>query len=97
MRVTIIRDDSTVAVDGVTHAVDLAGMPADVHAVQWYGQAGEVEHSVTVCDHCGARSKKPNQVISDFAPYAGYLDAWKLKAAEAVAEKAKSDAAGPKD
>jgi hypothetical protein len=43
MRVTIIRDDGVVGVDGVFRKVDLAALPDGVRAVQWSGAAGHVE------------------------------------------------------
>lgn len=45
MRLTIIRDMGLVHVDGRGHdELDLSSMPADVHAVQWYGSNGEIEY-----------------------------------------------------
>lgn len=94
MRVTIIKDGNRVSVDGEPYAVDCSGLPADFHALQWDGSRGEVEYRLTVCDHCNARSKKPNEFITDLAPYQTYVDAW--HAAKGVEQKAKADAAGPK-
>lgn len=90
MRVAIIREDNAVNVDGVRYAVDCSTLPADVHAVQWNGVSGEVEYSLVGCDHCGGRSKKPNEFIKDFSPYDGYVHAWaaaKIAAEEAEAAK----------
>lgn len=84
MRVTIIND-GTVYVDGVAHAVRV-DIPAPFHAMQWDGTRGEVEYSVTTCDHCGARSRKPNETISDIAPYQKYVDAWHVAADKAAAD-----------
>lgn len=45
MRLTIIRDMGLVHVDGRGHdELDLSSVPADVHAVQWYGSNGEIEY-----------------------------------------------------
>lgn len=90
MRVTIIRDDSAVVVDGERHQVDVSALPADVHAIQWDGVNGEIEYSLAVCTHCNSRSKKPNEYIKDFAPYAAYVNAW---AAAKLAAEAKTNAA----
>lgn len=43
MRVTVIRDDGVVGIDGVFRKVDLSGMPEDVRAVQWNGESGHTE------------------------------------------------------
>lgn len=88
MRVTIIKDDSTVVVDGVPYVVDCSDLPADLHALQWDGARGEIEYSVMLCEHCGTRSKKNNETISDAAPYQKYLDAWYAAKVEAEAKAA---------
>lgn len=88
MRVVIIKEDDTVIVDGERRTVDCSGLPPDFHALQWYGVSGEIEYATAQCEHCGARSKKANAVISDLAPYQPYVDAWK---------EAKADAAGPEN
>lgn len=97
MRVTIIRDDNTVVVQGERHTVDCSTLPADFHALQWDGASGEVEYRMVKCDHCGGRNKEPNLRISDLAPYQPYIDAWGVAkvaaiAARAAAEKALADA-----
>lgn len=96
MRVTIIKDDHTVIVDGVRLTVDCTDLPAEFHALQWDGASGDVEYRITRCDHCSARTKKGNVLISDLSPYQKYVDAWGVAdaAAKAAAEKAKADAAG---
>src|SRR5690242_16531323 len=76
MRVTIIRETNTVAVGGVAFEVDCSALPADVHAIQWDGESGEVEYSTTRCPHCSARSKKGNAVFTDFSEYQPYVTAW---------------------
>ena len=89
MKVTIIREDDAVYVDGVAHTVDCSTLAPEVHAVQWDGVRGEVEYRVTRCDHCGARTKKGNEIISDFTPYQKYVDAWQVVKSEADAAAAK--------
>lgn len=97
MRVTIIRDDNTVVVQGERHTVDCSTLPTDFHALQWDGASGEVEYRMVKCDHCGGRNKEPNLRISDLAPYQPYIDAWgvaKAEHAEAMANlKASLEAA----
>lgn len=99
MRVVIIKDDSAVNVDGVLQTVDLSDLPADFHALQWDGTSGEVEYRVTRCEHCSARSKKGNVLISDLSPYQKYVDAWGVakataEAAALAAAQEKANAAG---
>lgn len=44
MRVTIIPIDGFVSVDGVGYSgLDLSATDPSIHAVQWYGESGEVE------------------------------------------------------
>lgn len=44
MRLTIIKDDQFVSLDGVhIFGVDTSTMPEAVSAVQWYGTEGEIE------------------------------------------------------
>lgn len=94
MRVTIIKDDNAVLVDGERRTVDCSGLPADFHALQWSGFAGEVEYSATRCDHCGVRAKKGNAIITDVSPYQTYIDAHKAAAiAQYEAELAAATAA----
>ena len=76
MRVTIIIDDNAENIDGERRTVDLSELPADFHVLQWTGNSGEIEHRMTVCDHCGARSKKMNVLTADLSPYQKYIDAW---------------------
>jgi hypothetical protein len=89
MRVTIIKDDNTVGVDGEFYTVDCSTLPADFHALQWQTVRGEVEYRMTRCEHCSARSKKGNVDITDMAPYQPYVDAWHVAKTAADAEKAK--------
>lgn len=44
MRVTIIPVDGFVSVDGEGYSgLDLSSIDSSIHAVQWYGESGEVE------------------------------------------------------
>ena len=97
-QVTIVRDGNgavTVGVNGEHYAV-LASpgfLPATFHALQWYGHsAGELEHKMATCDHCGVRSKKPNETVTDFTPYAPLVDAWQKAKMQAAQERARLEA-----
>lgn len=65
MRVTIIRDDGVVGVDGVFRSVDLSTLPGNVRAVQWNGSTGHIEH-----DEGG------NTPLDDFASFQSFIDLW---------------------
>lgn len=88
MRVTIIRDDNTVIVDGEAHHVDCSTLPTDFHALQWAGDLGEIEYRMLNCAHCGGRSKKQNVTIADMVPYQPYVDGWRVAKATADAARA---------
>lgn len=65
MRLTIIRDDCVVGVDGVFRQVDLSKLPAGVAAVQWSGASGHVEID-----------GKPNESLKDIKAYQPFVDLW---------------------
>ena len=75
-RVTIIRADGAVYVDGVARPVDCSALPTYFHAIQWYPAGppapyGEIEYGTD------AQGRKlPNTRFSDLAPYAVYVQAW---------------------
>ena len=62
MRLIIVPEDSLVIVDGVPVNIDLLGFSEliGVHAVQWYGDKGEVEFKD------GGVS---NSIVTDVSPY----------------------------
>lgn len=97
MRVTIVKDDNAVIVDGTRHTVDCGALPADFHVLQWAGDLGEIEYRMTRCVHCTARTKKGNETISDLSPYQTYVDAWRVADTAAKAEEAAraANVAGP--
>lgn len=68
-RITIIRQDNTVVVDGVGASVDCAELPQYVHAIQWFGTDGWIEFAP---DAGGKRS--PNLKIVEIAPYGFLVD-----------------------
>lgn len=66
MRLTIIRDDNVVIVDGRALSVDLSGLPDNLHAVQWDGLAGHVEYN----------DGTANEKLEDIASWQSVVDAW---------------------
>lgn len=66
MRLTIIRGDNTVIVDGRALSVDLSGLPDNLHAVQWDGLAGHVEYN----------DGTPNEKLEAITAWQAVVDAW---------------------
>lgn len=73
MRLTIIKPDSAVYIDGDARIVDLSTMAANIHAVQWSDDAnkGWIEFAQ---DPFGP--PVPNEDITSRAPYQPYIDEW---------------------
>lgn len=75
MRLTIIPDDSAVGVDEeFFFPIDLSQMDLSIHAVQWYGEYGEIEYKTRLEE--GVLVKPANTVITDVAPYQFAVNAW---------------------
>lgn len=81
MRVTIVKPDNYVAVDGHVLAVDCSSLPEDVHAIVWEGDRGFIQFV-----SAGPTNTKPNEPLKSFAPYRAFVRDW----AEARARKAVS-------
>lgn len=78
MRVTIIRADRTVAVDGRGFGgIDMSVLPETVHAVQWYGTHGDLELRDPVT------GRMDNVGITSLDEFASILMAWERKREEA--------------
>ena len=45
MRLTLIRVDGVIVIDGTKHIVDLSSIDQRIHAVQWYDDQGEIEYA----------------------------------------------------
>jgi len=71
MRLTIIKDDHRVYVDGVSYEIDCSGLPEDFHALQWDDNIGHVEY--VKLPHM--KEHKPNEIITDISAYQTYIDA----------------------
>lgn len=70
MRVTFVVKDRVVVIDGTTIPnIDMSSLPPDLHAMQWYGDSGELEF----VDERGRHVE--NREITDFSPYQGIVDA----------------------
>lgn len=66
MKVTIVRPDNTVIVDGVARNIDCSALPAYLQAVQWDGEQAK-GHLEFVQDGSGAFLL--NQPILSFAQF----------------------------
>ena len=87
MRLTIVADDGAVGINGEFFSqLDLPQLDASVHAVQWYGEYGEVEYKTQLEN--GNLVKPSNQLITDVAPYQFAVDAWNAANAAFIAEEA---------
>jgi hypothetical protein len=83
MRATIVTSDNKVIVDGESQTVDCSPLVAEgKHAVQWYGDYGEVEFVSTFDPEAMRIDRLPNEIITDFAPYQSYVDAWSVEKAK---------------
>jgi hypothetical protein len=89
MRVTIIKDDDMVYVDGLPLRVDCSSLPERFHALQWYGTWGDVEMKDSDGRHVD------NIRIEDMSAYQRQIDAWTKEKAKFDAAQAAALAAAP--
>jgi hypothetical protein len=81
MKLTIVADDKRVGVDGVVfEPIELPQLDPTIHAVQWYGEYGEIEFKTVFAN--GALNRPQNQLITDIAPFQFAVDAWNAKKVE---------------
>jgi len=84
MKLTIVADDGAVGVDGEFFSpLELPQLDSTIHAVQWYGEYGEVEYKTRLEN--GAIVKPANKLITDVTPFQFAIDAWNI-AKRATAE-----------
>lgn len=76
MRLTIIRPDNMVYIDGEAISIDCSTLPADVHAVQWSDDAGKgwIEFEQEPFG-----SPKLNEEIFSRSAYASLISAWEAE------------------
>jgi hypothetical protein len=65
MRVTVIRDDGVVGIDGVFRPVDLSALPAGIRAMQWNGSDGHIEYE-----------EAANTVLENVTAFQPFIDLW---------------------
>lgn len=91
MRLTIIADDMFVSVDGNgCDGVDLSALDASIHAVQWYGNYGEIEYKTQFVD--GSLVKPVNAAITSIDAFSWAVQALNDKLAALAAEQAAIEA-----
>lgn len=84
MKFTIIPDDKTVIIDGLGYSNLEFTIDANIHAVQWYGEFGEIEYKSKISANGFTRAK--NVVIDKYSAFRSPLDAWEsAKQAELIA------------
>lgn len=71
MRLTIIRDDGVVGIDGKFRKVDLSSLPSSIRAVQWNGGTGHVEYD-----------DMSNAEISSITSFQIFIDSWNAAASQ---------------
>lgn len=79
MRLTIVKADDTVGVDGEFYRVDCSSLPADFHALQWADGKGEIEHA-------GLEKPAP-RAVTDLNEFQAVIEAWQAAKAARVAEE----------
>lgn len=86
MKVTIIRDDSVVGIDGVFFTVDLSNLDPSINAIHFNsdhpGHKGNVEFK--------SETNKTNVWLEELGPYHEYVDRWNEQ--KAAREAAAADA-----
>jgi hypothetical protein len=65
MRVTVIRDDGVVGVDGIFRLVDLSALPAGIRAIQWNGSNGHIEYD-----------EAANTALDNVTAFQPFIDLW---------------------
>jgi hypothetical protein len=80
MKLTIIKDDNAVYLNGSSFGVDCSSLGSGVHAVQWSGESGWIEYK---SDELGV--KPENEPIYSLQDFQSFVDA--AEAAQVAAEQ----------
>jgi hypothetical protein len=77
MRMTIVKSDTFVAIDGLGfNGIDMSNLSSDFHALQWYETFGNLELIDPV-----TRVMR-NETVDNLAPYDPQISGWNAKKAE---------------
>ncbi len=80
MKLVIVADDARVVIDAMAYDdLDMSQLDPSIHAVQWYGEYGEVEYKTVFAN--GEITKAQNQIITSINSYQWAIDAWNVAAA----------------
>ena len=74
MKFTIISDDKTIIVDGFGYSELEFTIDNNIHAVQWYGDIGEIEYKSQLTN--GGLIKPQNLIIHQYSDFTLALNAW---------------------
>lgn len=74
MKFTIIPDDKTIIVDGLGYNNLQFKIDGNIHAIQWYGEFGEIEYKPEM-NSDGVR-KPLNKSFTDYKKFEKVLSAW---------------------
>lgn len=74
MRLTYIREDKIVGIDGVFYTIDNSNFDQEIDVIQWYDTSGEIEYV--------DRQKIPNKVFDDELLIKSLVELWKEKSEE---------------
>ncbi len=78
-RLTIIKEDNIIGVDGEFYSVNCSSLPVNFHALQWYGEAEEPYAEV----EWNGNPKPENEFINNLNEYQSLIDAWGVAKEEA--------------
>lgn len=86
MRLTIVSDDNAVGIDGEFFSgLNLSALDKTIHAVQWYGEYGEIEYKTKLENNI--LLKPANVLIKDIISFQFAIDVWNLSKLESIAAK----------
>ena len=74
MKFTIIPDDKTIIVDGFGYSELEFTIDNNIHAVQWYGDIGEIEYKSQLTN--GGLIKPHNLIIDTYSQFRDTLAVW---------------------
>jgi hypothetical protein len=69
VRLTIIKADNSVYIDGLALPIDCSDLPEGVEVVQWDGDRGHIEHPL--------HPPRMETVIDDITPFAEWINRWR--------------------
>jgi hypothetical protein len=74
MKFTIIPDDKTIIINGFGYSELEFIIDANIHAVQWYDDIGEIEYKSELTEN--GLNKPQNLIIHQYSDFTLALNAW---------------------